>query len=437
MNIRKIAMRLLSDYESNGAYANLSLSSHLLDPLGASDRAALTALFYTTVERKLTLDFAIGTLAARSVEDMDPYTRNLLRLGLCQIYYMEKIPDFAAVNETVKLARSTGERSLVNGVLRAAVRAGATPPMPDRKKNEARYLSVFYSLPLWIVRHYLDLFSSEEAERLFSAINEQPPLCVTVNTTRISVDAYLEALESVGIRAHRSPRVPRSVIIEDTIVPRGLYGYSEGFFFVQDVASALVTLALDAREGERVIDVCACPGGKSFGTAIAMGDAGEILSFDLHESKLPLIRDGAERLRLSSVHARMQDATHAREELFERADRVIVDVPCSGLGVLRKKPDLRYKSQESIANLPELGYEILSQSVRYVRQGGTLVFSTCTTRREENEDVLERFLSEHPDFYTVPFSDGEYTYDSGICKTYPHRDGCDGFFIAKMMRKEK
>ena len=437
MKIRKIALRLLSDFESNGAYANLSLSSHLLDPLGAAERAALTALFYTTVERKLTLDYAIGVIASRSVEQMDPYTRNLLRLGLCQIYYMEKIPDFAAVNETVKLARGGGERAFVNGVLRAAARQKDTPPMPDRSKNEARYLSVAYSLPLWIVRHYLELFSVEEAERLFLAINEKPALTVTVNTTRISVEAYMQALDGAGIKARRSMRAPSSVIIEDAIVPCSLYGFSEGLFFVQDEASALVALALDARSGERVIDVCACPGGKSFGAALTMQDGGEVLAFDLHESKLPLIRESAERLGLTSVQARMQDATHADESLYETADRVIADVPCSGLGVLRKKPDLRYKSRESVDALPELGYTILDQSARYVKAGGTLVFSTCTTRKEENEDVLERFLSSHPDFSLAPFSDGEHTYADGICHTYIQRDGCDGFFIAKMKRKEK
>lgn len=437
MNIRKIALRLLLDFESNGAYANLSLSSHLLDPLGASERAALTALFYTTVERKLTLDYAIGVIAARSVDEMDPYTKNLLRLGLCQLYYMETIPDFAAVNETVKLARGGGERSFVNGVLRAAVRQGSTPPMPDRHKNEARYLSVFYSLPLWIVRHYLELFSVEEAEKLFSAINEKPPLTVTVNTTRISPDKYLGVLHESGIHARQSARSARSIIIEDAIAPRALYGYAEGLFFVQDEASALVSLALDARPGERVIDVCACPGGKSFGAALSMQDQGEIFSFDLHESKLPLIRDGAARLGLSSISAQMQDATHGREELYGTADRVIVDVPCSGLGVLRKKPDLRYKTLESVQSLPELGYTILNESARYVKAGGVLVFSTCTTRKEENDEVLARFLVSHPDFSLVPFSDGEHTYTDGICRTYIHRDRCDGFFIAKMKRNEK
>ncbi len=434
MNIRKIALRLLLDFENNGAYANLSLSSHLLEPLGASERAALTALFYTTVERKLTLDYAIGVMAARSVEEMDPYTKNLLRLGLCQLYYMKTIPDFAAVNETVKLARGGGERSFINGVLRAAVRQGNTPPMPDRHKNEARYLSVFYSLPLWIVRHYLELFSVEEAEKLFSAINEKPPLTVTVNTTRISVEAYLKVLSDAGIHARQSVRSPRSVIVEDAIVPRALYGFSEGLFFVQDEASALVSLALDARAGERVIDVCACPGGKSFGAALTMQDVGEIFAFDLHESKLPLIRDGAERLGFTSITAQMQDATHAREALYETADRVIADVPCSGLGVLRKKPDLRYKSKDSVQALSELGYTILDESARYVKAGGVLVFSTCTTRKEENDEVLARFLASHSDFSLVPFSDGERTYSDGICRTYIHRDGCDGFFIAKMIR---
>ena len=434
MKIRKIALRLLSDYESRGAYSNLALSSHLVDPLTVSERATLTALFYTTVERKLTLDYYIGALAGRSVEDLDPYTRNVLRLGLCQIVYMDRIPDYAAVNETVKLGRGGGERALLNGVLRRAVKEKDSLPLPPKEKNYHRYLSLKHSIPLWIVRHAFSLFDEEEAVRYLESVNEKPPLTVTVNTTKISRDDYLRALLHAGISAEATKRSPTGVRILDPIQPKGLYGYTDGLFFVQDEASALVALALDARAGERVIDVCACPGGKSFGAALTMGDVGEVLAMDLHESKLPLVEDGARRLGLSSVRVMAHDATAADESLIGSADRLICDVPCSGLGVLWKKPDLRYKSEESVGALPALSLSILNESVRYLKRGGTMVFSTCTTRREENEEVLAAFLDAHPEMSRVPFSDGLCEYKDGVCRTFAHRDGCDGFFIAKLQK---
>lgn len=434
MKIRKIALRLLSDFESRGAYSNLALSSHLLDPLTPTERATLTALFYTTVERKLTLDYYIGALAGRSVEEMDPYTRNVLRLGLCQIVFMDRIPDYAAVNETVKLGRGGGERSLLNGVLRRAVKEKDSLPLPPKEKNYHRYLSVKHSIPLWIVRHAVSLLGEEEAVRFLRSVNEKPPLTVTVNTTKISRDDYLRTLVDSGIRAEATRRSPTGVRIYDSIQPKGLYGYSEGLFFVQDEASELVALALDPQAGERVIDVCACPGGKSFGAALAMGDAGEVIAMDLHESKLPLIEDGARRLGLSCVQCAAHDARAADASLIGTADRVICDVPCSGLGVLWKKPDLRYKSEESVRELPTLSLSILNESARYLKSGGTMVFSTCTTRREENEEVLAAFLEGHPEMSTVPFSDGEHEYPDGVCRTLAHRDGCDGFFIAKLKK---
>ncbi len=434
MNIRKLALRLLDEHEENGAFVNLSLQNHMADALSDKERASLAALLYTTVEKKLTLDYFIGVLAKRSLDAIEVHTKNILRLGMCQILYMKNIPDFAAVNETVKLARADGERRFVNFILRETVRQKDALPYPSRDRNVARYLSVVHSTPQWIVKTLISSLGEDEAEQYLVTINEQSPLTIAVNTTKISREEYLDVLEKEGVRAEPCQKSPRGVRILSRIRPNALYGFADGLFFVQDEASQLVSEVLSPMEGECIVDTCACPGGKSFDAAIAMNDTGEVYSFDLHESKLPLIIEGALRLGLSSVRAELCDAREGMSELFGKADGVIADVPCSGLGVLSKKPDLRYKSEESVKELPTLSYEILSKSAEYLKVGGTLIFSTCTVRREENEDVLYRFLDAHSDFSLVPFVLGGREYRGGVLKTYPHIDGTDGFFIAKLKK---
>ena len=434
MNIRKLALKLLSEHEEKGTFANLALQNHLADTLSPEERASLTALFYTTVERKLTLDYMIGALSKRSLDTIEQKTKNLLRLGLCQVLYMSHIPSFAAVNETVKLSRHEGERRFVNFVLREAVRRLENLPYPDRAKNVARYFSVFYCVPLWIVKELISLLGEGEAEEYLRTVNTEPPLTLTVNTTKISREDFIALLEKEGVSAIPCPLSDVSLRIQGKHRPTSLFGFEEGLFFVQDEASALVAQILSPKEGDIVVDVCACPGGKSFSTAIRMHDVGQVHAFDLHESKLPLIEKGAERLALSSVRARVTDATKGREELFGQADGVICDVPCSGLGVLWKKPDLRYKKEESISDLPTLGYEILERSASYLKRGGTMVYSTCTIRTEENEDVLNRFLNAHTDFSLVPFQVGEKMCEGGVLRLYPHTDNTDGFFIAKLKK---
>lgn len=434
MNIRKIALKLLLEHEGNGTFVNLSLQNHNADKLNGEQRSFLTALLYTSVERKLTLDYLVGALASRSPDSLDATTKGILRLGLCQLLYMKKIPAFAAVNETVKLCRNDGERRLVNFVLREALRRIDALPYPPREKNAARYLSVFYSVPLWIVKTLIRELGEDAAEQYLIAINREAPLTIAVNTARISRDAYAALLVEAGIRFEKTERSPLGIrILDHTRIP-DLVGFAEGYFFVQDEASQLVSLVLCPMAGERVIDVCACPGGKSFGAAILAEDRAEIFSFDLHESKLSLVRDGAQRLGLSSICVGQNDATAPKEELVGTADRVICDVPCSGLGVLSKKPDLRYKSEEAVAELAALGYDILCASSAYLKTGGTLVYSTCTVRREENEEVVSRFLAENTSFVLEGFAIGEHPYEAGMLRTYPHTDGTDGFFIAKLRR---
>ena len=434
MNIRKLALDLLMKYEASETYINLSLSSHSADNLTAEERARLTALLYTTVERKLTYDYYISAISGRGLNEIDPYTKNILRLGLCQILEMNSVPDFAAVNESVKLARNKGEAGFVNALLRSAIRQKDCLPLPREDKNYRRYLSVKYSFPLWIVKTLDKLYGREATEKLLISFNENKYTDLTVNTMKTTAEELRKSLAEVGIDTIPSLAPEYTVRIPGSVNPERLPGFSEGHFLVQDSACVISALALAPKAGERIVDVCSCPGGKSFVSAILMGDSGEIRSFDLHESKLSLIAEGVERLGLSSIDIDCVDATEGREELFGKMDKVICDAPCSGLGVLAKKPDLRYKSEESAEALPELQLRILSRSAKYLRVGGEMLYSTCTLRKEENEDVVEKFLECNPEFTKIDFNVGNISSVDGMVTLTPHVHNTDGFFMAKLKK---
>ncbi len=437
MNTREIVVKLLRSYEENDAYVNLSLNSPVVSSLSAEDRSFVTALLYTTVERRITIDYYISALAKRPVSDISPKALSLLRIGLAQLLYMEGVPPYAAVSETVALAKGAGERGFVNGVLRAALRQKERLPLPPREKNPARHLSVRYSVPLPLAKYLLSLLGEAEAEALLSAFLSHPPLTLAVNTLRISREDFLSVLSKTGISAEKTRYSPYGVRILSSHPVATLPGYAEGWFFVQDEASQLSALALAPTPGARTVDTCAAPGGKSMLSAILMENRGELLSMDLHASKLSLIRESAERLGLSIVRAEEQDAEAARASEREGFSFVLCDVPCSGLGVLWKKPDLRYRAMEGRDTLPALQKRILFESASYVAEGGTIVYSTCTLRTEENEDVVREFLSAHPDFSLVPFAFGDLFATEGMLTTYPHIHGMDGFFVAKMRRSSQ
>lgn len=432
MTVREIALSLLLEYENSGKYVNLSLSSHKADSLSPKERAFLTVLLYTAVERKLTYDYIISALSSRSASDISPRARGILRLGLCQLMHIDSVPPFAAVNETVKLAGSKGERAFVNAVLREAQRRIDSLPMPERAKNPARYLSVYYSVPLPTVKHLVRMLGEDGAEDFLRTVNTVPPTTLTVNTLRITRDEFIKELARTGVAAQRTENSEISVKIDASANPCELFGYKEGLFFVQDEASAIAVSALGATKGDIIIDVCACPGGKSFAASVLSGGT-PVFAFDLYESKLSLVKDGSKRLGLE-INAAVRDARLPDESLLEKADRVICDVPCSGLGVLAKKPDLRYKDLDSLSELPDLQLEILTASSRYLKTGGEMIYSTCTLGEAENADVVNKFLSENRDFKLVPFTVGTLRAEDGMLTLYPHVHGTDGFFIAKIKR---
>ena len=438
MTVRELTLSLLCDAEASGKYVNLSLSSRRTDKLSPEDRSFLTVLLYTVAERKITYDYYISAISGRSIDKIDPTTLNILRIGMCQIADVGSVPSHAAVNETVALGRSKGEKSFVNGVLRQAARLKEENklPLPPREKKVSRYLSVRYSFPLWLVKHFISLFGEEDTEKLLQHYNSARYTDLTVNLTKTDKSALLSLIRDAGYDAQSYIDTPISIRIPSSVNPKSLPGFEDGLFFVQDAACAVSIEALGVREGDRVIDVCACPGGKSFAAAI-LSRTGEVVSFDVHESKLSLVEDGAKRLGLDNVTVGECDATRPREQLFGRFDKVICDVPCSGLGVLGKKPDIRHRDNQSIHNLPELQYDILTSSVNYLKEDGVILYSTCTLNPEENEHVVERFLKEHDDFSPIDFTVGALASKGGMLTLLPHIHGTDGFFIAKIGKNRK
>lgn len=431
-DIRKLAHELLLSYEAEERYANLLLSSPKVKALSKEELASLTVLFYTTVEKKLKYDYIICAYAKRQASDIDPFVLAALRLGLCQIYDMKSVPDFAAVNETVKLARHKGEEGFINAILRKAVREKEDPPLPDRSKNAARYMSVYYSVPLKTVKYFISFFG-DDAERLLEVYSRPSSLSVTVNEGKISRDRLIRKLADLGYKCLPSRYSANGVSFEESLPPKSIEGFSEGEFFVQDEASRIAAAALDARLGETVIDVCSAPGGKALAAAIKVGKEGRVYAFDLHESKLSLINESTLRLGLDNVTVRSLDATKGCEELFGEADKVICDVPCSGLGVFGKKPDLRYKDIDEAKELPPLQSEILKKSAEYLKPGGVIVYSTCTLNPEENEGVTDSFIRDNSGFTYEDFEVSDLKC-KGKITLLPHIHGTDGFYIAKLRK---
>ena len=302
--------------------------------------------------------------------------------------------------------------------------------MPDRKADPAHFLSVAYSVGLPLCEKLLSVYGEEQTEALLDSFCRPTPTTIRANTLRIGRTKLQEHIEEAEPTSFSTTglRVRGSV--------RELYGFGEGLFFVQDEASQLCVEALDAQEGEHIADICACPGSKSFGIAIQMKNKGRIDAFDLHAKKLPLIESGASRLGIDIITASVRDGRDFIPELEQACDRVLCDVPCSGFGVLAKKPELRYKDPAESAALPDIQLAILENACRYVKLGGVLVYSTCTVLPEENEDNVRRFLSRHPEFSLTPFRVGSMEVPEGMKTLLPCREGTDGFFIAKLTRNE-
>ncbi len=434
-NVRRLALSLFAEWERGDKYVNLLLESPRTRDLEDRDRRFLTALVYGTVERLCTLDAIISRLTHKSVDKLAPNTRRLLRLGLYQLLFMDGVSAHAAVNETVSLASNRGERGFVNAVLRAATRDEGILTPPAREKGLSAHLSFAYGFPPALVSHFLLEYGEEDTEALLAAFNETAPLTLRVNTEKTDRDTLLASLCERGVAATPTTYSPVGIRLAESADPTTLYGFDGGLFFVQDEASQIATLAAGISRGARVIDTCAAPGGKSFGAAMEAGKEGSVLSLDLHESKLSLIRSSAERLGLANITVRVHDGRTPDAVLKGSADVVLCDAPCSGLGVLGKKADLRHRAATR-TDLPPLQSEILLAAAAYVKPGGALLYTTCTLSQRENEAVARAFAQAHSAFAFEDFSVGTLSSQDGVLTLLPHRHGTDGFFIAKFRKQD-
>ena len=434
MNVRELALFVLDRIEKSKSYSNIAVDTVLKQhALNDKDRALFCRLVYGVIERKITLDYLISSLSDMPMAKIETSVLNLLRMGLYQLRFLDRIPAHAALNETVALAGKRS-RGFVNALLRSYQRQKDSLPLPKKEQDTVRYLSVYYSYPEPLCRKLIEQYGLSETEEILGAFNRIPPMTVRTNTLRISRADLLSALEEKGLEASPTKNAPNGIRIEngnpsDVCLENGLC-------FVQDEASQIASAVLGAKAGDTVFDICACPGSKSFGAALDMQNEGDLMAFDIHENKLSLVKNSAEKLGITIIRTEARDGRDFSAQLFERADKVICDGPCSGFGVVAKKPEIRYKDLDSCETLPSIQYDILNNACRYVKKGGTLVYSTCTVFREENEDNVQKFLEAHPEFSLVPFSVGDIHARTGMLTLLPHIHNTDGFFIAKLQRKD-
>ena len=441
MDAREVAMVTLNACQRQGGWSDGVLKRQLADArLDSRDAALATQLCFGVLQNQLLLDFYLSQFSNIPLKRMEGKVLQILRLGAYQILFLTKIPHSAAVDQSVELTKrhckNPRAAGMVNGILRSLERSlDHLPTIPQ--KDPVVYLSTLYSHPEWLVKEFIFSIGAEETARLLAANNSQPPVTVMVNTVKTTAAALAGQLQECGVEVKPHPWLENCLQISRTGDLEGLDAFRQGLFYVQDPASRLAILAADPRPGMKVLDCCAAPGGKSFAAAIAMENRGEIVSCDLHPHKRGLIQAGAQRLGLEIIRPQTADGKAFRPEWEEKFDLVVVDAPCSGLGVIRKKPDIRFKDSAPLAGLPDVQKAILENAARYVRPGGVLLYSTCTLLRRENEEVAEHLLSRRRDYkaeaFTLPGPIGSVS--DGMTTLWPHRHGTDGFFICKL-RKE-
>lgn len=436
MGARETALNVLIACRREDGWSNALLKEHLKrDRLDKRDAALATRVCYGVLQNRYRLDFYLQQLLTGSVKTLHPALRDILHIGLYQMYEMDRVPASAAVNESVQLAKKYCPKlgyaaGLVNAVLRNAERQRDTLVQPSAWQEK-------YSHPQELIDRLKSYVGKERIEALLRADNAIPDTVVQVNTLRTTPQELGERLHQQGVEVRPHAWMDACLVLSAMGDPERLEAFREGLFYVQDAAAKLSVLCAQIPENARVLDACAAPGGKSFAAAVSMGGHGRIVACDVYEHKISLIAAGAKRLGLECIEAKKQDATEFVPAWEGYFDTVLCDVPCSGYGIIRKKPDIRYKDLSQAALLPALQKKILDTQSRYVRAGGVLLYSTCTLSREENESVVENFLKEHPDFAleALPLPPSLPANDTGMLALVTGQYDTDGFFIARLRRK--
>ncbi len=436
---RLAALTFLEKCRRANAWSDAVLGS-VMDSaaLDGRDRGLCTAICYGTMQNMLLLDNAVSAFSSVKVNKLEPKVLDILRISAYQLLFMDRIPASAAVNEAVKLSKKLGysrASGLVNAVLRK-ISANKEALLSPKGKNAAETLSIKYSHPKALVDYFISVLGEEEAEELLKCHNGEVPIALQVNILKTDREKLIASFDENGIAAKPHESLPECILLDSTGAVTSLPGFNEGEFYVQDCAAYMSILAAEPKAGESIIDVCSAPGGKSFAAAILSQGKADIISCDIHENKLKRIKESALRLGLGNIETLAADGREFRPEFEEKFDLVIADVPCSGLGVIRKKPDIRFKNISEFEALPSIQKAILENVSRYVKRGGRIIYSTCTVREEENKALAESFLAENSDFAAEDFAlPGVGESENGMLQLWPHRHGTDGFFIAKFRRK--
>lgn len=434
---RQFAVEQLLEIEYKGLLSSDAVNNLIRDSLlSPEDRRLAVRLIYGVLEQKLMLDYMLQQVSKTKLSKLDPYIHMVLRTAIYQMMFMDRIPASAVVNEAVKMSKKKGQHlsSFVNGVLRNFKRGLGSFEQPDRSKDPNKFLSIMYSHPVWLVDRWVSEFGYDFSEALMASNNAAPPLTVRVNKLKAEASEVQKCLEQEGIRSERSTFFDYALLV-DSGQDRAIHtwpAFIRGEIYVQDLASMLVTEILDPKPGERILDLCAAPGSKTTHMAEKMNNLGEIVARDISEKKLQKIMENSKRLGISIIKPQIWDGQRFDPQSVDAYDRVLLDAPCTGLGIIRRKPEIRYRRQPAdISTLVSLQSQLLQNASQYVKKGGVLVYSTCSIDPDENQGVVRKFLSTHPDF---KLTDTPWSDEDGLVRLYPNIHHTDGFFIAKMVR---
>ncbi|MCC0701659.1 16S rRNA (cytosine(967)-C(5))-methyltransferase RsmB [Clostridioides sp. ES-S-0049-02] len=439
MDAREIGFKVLCDIEKNNNYSNIAINKHFKNlEISDMDRGLATELIYGVVENKYYLDYIINKLSKIKVKKMSTYVKIFLRMGTYQILFLNSISDYAAVNETVKLSKKYDKKSsgFINAILRNEIRNKDTI-MDITEEDSVKYLSIKYSYNSWIIKNWIENFGQEFTEDLLEANNEKPSIYIRTNTLKISREELIEKLNEKGIMCLKVPMVEEAIKVEKLKNIENNELFKAGLFTIQDISSMIVGKVINPKEDSLILDVCSAPGGKSTHLATLMNNTGQVIARDIFEHKLKLIKATVNRLGLKNVCVEGFDASEIDENSINKFDYVLADVPCSGLGIIRRKPEIKYKQEEELEDITSIQKKILENASKYVKIGGTLVYSTCTVQDMENINIITSFIEEYNNFELTPIDTVNVDLDNqdkGYLKIYPNIHGIDGFFIAKLKR---
>jgi 16S rRNA (cytosine967-C5)-methyltransferase len=437
---RQTASELLYQVIYEGQFSN-KLIQTAVDQSNMSDvdKRFVRTLIYGVLEKSMTLDWWLGQLSSIKLKKIEPRTQIIIKMAMYQIAFMDKVPNSAAVDEGVKMTKRANFRSagFVNAVLRSFIRLNGDWPYPNRDEDLKQYLSVYYSHPLWLVERWIELFGDAATEELLIANNEIPQISVRCNTIKTNKKELIREFEKSGYVVKSHDLLPEALILVKMgdVSLHMMDAFRKGHFFIQDLSAMLVGHVVAPKPGEMILDLCAAPGGKSTHMAELMSNSGQIIARDVNNFKLRQIEENINRMSISCVKLEMGDALVVNESDLEKYDKVILDAPCSGLGIIRRKPEIRYnRSMEDIESLSTLQKEMIEVASKYVKKGGELVYSTCTIDPKENDEVLEWFLETHSEYelMALPKKLETLSTDGHKLKLYQSTNGFDGFYIVKL-----